>query len=221
MFSILGAVYTMTAELATTPRRRNRIRFTLRGLLITVTVAAIGSAALANPTDLWASVVFSGTLALLMFYLLLAVVRRGAARAVAMGFVLCGGAYLALVLVPGAETNIVPNLVTSRVLTEAETAWHNSTPSVSSISSPSSIPLAPQGNILTGFGGSPTVRLWSMVNGQVFVPGGSNWSTSPFQRIGHCLWTLLLATLGCVAARFLYIGGEEGTSAEQIVVPPR
>ncbi len=168
--------------------QRNRIRFSLRGLFAVVTVAAIGSAALANPTDLWASVVFSGTLGLLVVALLVAVARRSAG---AIGFALCGGVYLGLILAPGAETNIVPNLVTSKVLAGLDTWWH-----------PSEIDaykILPSG----GFIGSidPT------------------WPNHPFQRIGHSLFALLFAIVGSVIARWLY-RGEDGLPDSARVIRP-
>ena len=162
------------------------LHFTLRILFAVVTVAAIGCAALAKPTDLWASVVFSGTLGLLVIALLVAVARRSTG---AVGFALCGCAYLGLILAPGAETNIVPNLVTSKVLVEAESHWHPST----------SIPLRVTYRIRS-YLKSTTNPLMTTTT---IPPATATWQTSPFQRIGHCLFALLFAIVGSVVARWL------------------
>ena len=174
----------------TNPPQPSRLRYSLRGLFAIVTVAAIGSAALANPTDLWASVVFSGTLGLLVVALLVAVARRSAG---AIGFALCGGAYLGLILAPGAATNIVPNLVTSKVLVEIEPRQRTA---VTGTFQPASTPNV-SGNIVWAY----TLAGASQ--------GLQNWQATPFQRIGHSLFALLFAIVGSVVARWLYGGRDE------------
>ncbi len=173
----------------TNPPQRNRLRFTLRGLFAVVTVAAIGCAALANPTDLWASVVLSGTLGLLIIALLVAVARRGAARVGANGFALCGCAYLGLILAPGAGTNIVPNLVTSKVLVEAESKWP---------------PAVSLDKLIAAI--SRRVQPGSLKPIWISTASYTDRQTSPFQRIGHSLFALLFAIVGSVVTRWLWAG---------------
>ena len=72
------------------------LRFSLLTLLAVVLVAAIGSAALANPTDLWRQVIVSGTVGILAVATLAAVAKRSASP-FAWGFAVIGWLYLALV----------------------------------------------------------------------------------------------------------------------------
>ena len=52
------------------------LRFSLLTLLGVVLVAAVGSAALANPTEIWRQVIVTGTVGILLIAILRAVSKR-------------------------------------------------------------------------------------------------------------------------------------------------
>jgi hypothetical protein len=175
------------------------LRFSLRWLIALVTVAGVVSAALANPTQWWASGVFSGTLVLLCVALLVAVARRGEARAAALGFAICGAFYLGLILAPGAETNIEPFLLTSKALHEAEARWY---PDVRMSVNP---PGVLRQRIRFNINGTNSYSLISPGQTAAFSPPG--WQISSFQRVGHCLWALLFAASGSFVSRWSFVRG--------------
>jgi len=149
-------------------------RFSLKTILAVVTLAAVGCAALANPTGLWASVVFSGTL-LVFFCATVAAFSRRAA----IPFAVFGWGYLALILLPAeADKTIVPHLITSKGLVELESWWYSPPQPTRDLA------IAPGGPVLAFFI-EPT------------------WNSSPFQRIGHCLFALIFAALAAMVAGWL------------------
>jgi hypothetical protein len=149
-------------------------RFSLKTVLGVVTLAAVGCAALANPTELWASVVFSATL-LVFFCATVAAFSRRAA----IPFAVFGWGYLALILWPGSETNILPNLVTSKLLVYVEELHHI------------------EDAVMISAGDNP-FAYWS--TGPEFR---TDWEGSPFIRIGHSLFALSFATVGGMVAGWL------------------
>jgi hypothetical protein len=80
-----------------------------------VVVLAVGLGGLVNPTRLWANVIFSLALAMIVGALVLAVAGRGWLARVAAGFAISGGVYLVLSLGPWFEGNLGPHLVTTWV----------------------------------------------------------------------------------------------------------
>ena len=72
------------------------LRFSLLTLLCVVSIAALGSAALANPNEIWRLVVFNVTLVTLLAAALTAVVKR---RPFAVGFAVVGWIYFALAFI--------------------------------------------------------------------------------------------------------------------------
>ncbi len=72
------------------------LRFSLLTLLGVVLVAAVGSAALANPTDTWRQVAFTITVVVLLFFTLLAAVTRSRRRPFALGCGIVGWSYFVL-----------------------------------------------------------------------------------------------------------------------------
>jgi hypothetical protein len=71
--------------------------------MVVVALAAVGFTALRSPSDLWAVVLFSATLAVLSASTLMAVLRRGADLARWVGFALFGWIYLVFSLVLTVE----------------------------------------------------------------------------------------------------------------------
>ena len=73
-------------------------QFSIRGLLIGVTIVAVGIAALLNANDWWEAAVFGGTIFCLAIAVLLAVYRQGQQRAFWLGFSVLGWLYLAVLI---------------------------------------------------------------------------------------------------------------------------
>jgi hypothetical protein len=85
----------------------SRIRFNIASLLIAVLFVAVGFAALRESTDLWDGGLFTLTLVVLFYSILLAIHRSDARRAFWIGFALFGGGYLVPSLIPSIETRLV------------------------------------------------------------------------------------------------------------------
>ncbi len=101
-----------------------RFRFHIGTLLLIVLFLGIGLAALRESTDLWDSGLFTATLAILLFSMLLSVHRKESRRAFWIGFALFGWIYLGLVLMPSIE----PRLITTKTLAFLNTKVSRSAP---------------------------------------------------------------------------------------------
>jgi hypothetical protein len=157
-------------------------RFSIAGLMGVVLVAAIGLAALRNPTELWDGVMFLLTCGVLMLSVVGVVCRGGAERAWWLGFALFGWGYLTLAF--SCPHELLPRLLSTVLLQHVTPRMDE--PGMMRGGGFRSVPLLLQfGAIGGGFGGGPNVGL------------------SPW-RIGHCLWTLMAAVLGGTLARLLF-----------------
>lgn len=74
-------------------------QFSIRSLLVAVTIAAVGIAALLNANHWWEAATWLVALGLLAVGILLCIYRREEQRAYWLGFVIFGGLYLGLVLI--------------------------------------------------------------------------------------------------------------------------
>lgn len=101
------------------------LRFSLLGLIGFTTFAGVASAALAQASFFWTSVVVSSTAALLAWQMLRAILCAGEHRAAAVGWLVFAIGYLVLVQSPWLSNHVGPNLLTSRGLVEAQVEWHN------------------------------------------------------------------------------------------------
>ena len=93
-----------------------RPRVSIRRLLGVVAFFAVSFAALANPTDLWASCVFSLALATFGMACLGAAFARGPSRAGFTGMATFGWGYLMLAFGPWFCAEVRPHLVTTWVI---------------------------------------------------------------------------------------------------------
>ena len=84
-----------------------RIRFTIASLLVVVLFVAVGFAALRESSDLWASGIFTVTLAALLTSILLAVHRIESRRAFWIGFALFGWTDVGLSLAPSIDSRLI------------------------------------------------------------------------------------------------------------------
>jgi hypothetical protein len=90
----------------------HHFRCTIAGALGAILFVAVGFAALREADELWDSWLFSLTLGLLLFAVLLAAHRTGGRRAFWIGFALFGWGYLSFSLIPSTE----PRLITTKAL---------------------------------------------------------------------------------------------------------
>jgi hypothetical protein len=155
----------------------SRLRFTLAQLMAAVIFIGLGFAALRSASPLWASAVFTVTLAVLSAAVLGAMARRGRARMTWAGFALFGWIYLGTTFGPWASVNgvMAPPYVTRWVLDY----WDAKRGPVGQMD------LWP-GEVL--FSPFPPAAL---------TPPGS----VQFRRVGHCLAAILFGLVGAVLGR--------------------
>src|SRR5579864_6904862 len=99
-------------------------RFSIASLLGAVFFVAIAIAGLRAASDLWDSILFTTTLALLLISTLLAVHRQDRRRAFWVGFALFGSAYLVASLVTPVESR----LLTTKALASLAALRQNAPP---------------------------------------------------------------------------------------------
>ena len=202
-------------------------QFSVRGLLVAVTVTAIGIAALLNASGWLESLAWGAALLALSCALLLVVYRREEQRAFWLGFVAFGGVYLLVVLYSfTADWKNDPltanplhynSLATTKVMA---LAYESAVPAsrrqefVATAGQIQGFPL----NVNTSYtpdGGSTVQGLAALVpdGGTVTWSAGSvTTSTSnpgyiplgKFISIGHTLWLLFIAAVGGKICEIIY-----------------
>ncbi|HEV3162541.1 MAG TPA: hypothetical protein VGZ22_00770 [Isosphaeraceae bacterium] len=167
-----------------------RFRFSIANLLILVLSACAVAGALREPSDLWRSGLFSLTVALLLFSVLLALHHREQTRAFWLGFALCAGVYHVASLVRIVESR----LVTTRALPlrYAHRPW------------------AARPNLLRGEQ-LVDVTLAYDSSGQVLMrwPSAPNDEPESFRQIGHFLLTLLWPSWAATSPACSPTGGND------------
>jgi hypothetical protein len=202
-----------------------RFRFRLGSLAILVLLLGVGFAALRESDEIWDSILFSLTLLVLAFSVLLAIHRTEKRRAFWLGFALFGAAYMAVCLIP----SIGSRLWTTKALVYLDSkmqrpvglgvvlADYDNDGDLDLYIANNSQPNAPYFN--NGNGAFQDVTAVSGLNLPGNHPTTGAWFpniwTAPFLRrptatsenfvrIGHSLMALLLAWLGGQASRSLY-----------------
>ncbi len=164
------------------------LRFSLASLLAVVFFVAVGSAALANATDLWRQITVTLTVVCLLLATLAAVFSRGQTRLFAGGFALTGWLYMTLAFV--TAFGLRDDLLTDSVIQWLSEVIHGDDAAVSS------------GQAVADFDNDGDLDL-------VFVGLGNGTfaqqtsSLSNLQAIGHALWAIIVGWLGGVVALWL------------------
>ena len=165
------------------------LRFSVASLLLFVFFAAVGSAALANPTDLWRQITVTLTVATLLFAALAAAYSRGASRTFAGGLALAGWLYFILAFVGafGLRDNL---------LTDTAVEW---------------IAVTIHGD-QAGIGSGPSSSWLDLANDEFeqfvwFTQGNGRFAMrqpgTPIANlivIGHALWAIVVGCLGGMVA---------------------
>jgi len=179
-------------------------------LLLVVLVAAIGSAALANPTNAWKAATITLTVAVLVVATLVAIAGRSSS---ARGFAVAGWLYFVLVF--GTNFGLQDDLLTDWCVDRLYRLVH------------ADAGTAPQGMMSYGDEGGYGGHMGSMggYDGGMYGYGGAMGgmmgsgypgsalprqpNTPNFTAIGHSLWTVFLALIGGLAAGWLQQGREK------------
>jgi hypothetical protein len=152
-----------------------RLRYNIAGALGAILFVAVGFAALREADELWGTWLFSLTLGLLLFAVLLVAHRTGDRREFWIGFALFGWGYLSFSLIPSIEARLI--------VTKALSYLHQS---------------RIFGIRAHGLGELSPFRFSPFYAPRVRAAPDEN-----FIHIGHTLFTLLAAWLGGVLSRRL------------------
>jgi hypothetical protein len=178
------------------------MRVPIASLMLFVLPIGVGLAALRDPSELWASGLFTLTLLALLVSVLGTVARRGGSRMAFLGFALFGGSYLVLTFGPWAWVNPdglrPPPLVTRLLLDQIQEAnpglashWEVKRDEVNWNGRMSQLSFGPADATIRP---SPT-------------GGGLNLhlviDVSPYKQIAHSVLALLAGTLGAIAGRIV------------------
>ncbi len=161
------------------------MQYSVLSMLVALSVAALLCAALIDPCDLWADGITSLTMGLLLYFCLLAI-GRPSVRPFCFGFLTAGCMYFLLVLGQSFDVN-QEDLLTDRAIHWLSAVLHKDLRDTDSLMdailmSRSSLgPGRPSNDQIIAF--TKYVAL---------------------QRIGHCGWTLVLATIGGLTTRWLH-----------------
>jgi hypothetical protein len=204
-------------------------RISIAGLMAVVLVCGVAVAALREASDTWAGVLVFVTLGLLAFALLAIRQRREATRAFWEGFALFGWGYVTLAFGPWFADQVGSKLPTTQLLgylhgklnpapaqlqavfmPYINNVWGSATPPVAVNSGqpqvavqPSQVPVfAEVDTALQPVPQVPAAPQFAWNINYVFAAGPGN--LEHFQRVGQCLFALLVALAGGMVSRRLH-----------------
>jgi hypothetical protein len=202
-------------------------QFSIRTLLVAVTIAAIGIAALLNANVWWEAATWLVALGLLAIGILLCVYRRDQQRAYWLGFVIFGGLYLGLILFTALidrhyelATSQVMQLAYQKVIPAERQSEYTQPPGTTLQTAVTTaytyqVLATPQTGTVTYSPPPPTMPAPAPVaysappNAWPYSP--ANWVTNPsfispfkFISIGHSLWLLVAAAIGGKICQWIY-----------------
>lgn len=163
------------------------LRFSLASLLAVISFVALGSAALANATDLWRQITVTLTVICLLLATLAAVFSQGQTRLFAGGFALTGWLYLMLAFV--SAFGLRDDLLTDSVIQWLGDAIHGEDG------------VASLGQTVADFNDDGMLDLYVSLGNGTFSQMAP--SLSNITAIGHALWAIVAGWLGGVVALWL------------------
>jgi hypothetical protein len=174
-------------------------QFSIRSLLVAVTIASVGIAALLNANGWWEATVWLAALFTLSAAVLLVVYRRDQTRAFWLGFVVFGGMYLALLLFPFSNNVFQYNsLVTTKLLALVYESVLPESRRQDSTAAPVQVAESDYAtNTSYPVGPIPGLPPPTIPNPN-FIPPGN------FINIGQALWLLLIAAAGGKVCQLIY-----------------
>lgn len=206
-----------------------RLRFSIGNLLGLVLFLGCGFAALRAASDVADGAAFAATLGLMLIATLLAIHRTEAIRAYWLGFVLFGGTYLGVSLIPPLETRL-PSTAGLRYLDSKVPGRQqvinyivNVTGSPTGTANLTQLTMTTvNGTGLTVPGANLNIQpqmayIWQGAGALRWL-GSATGSTENFVRIGHCLSAVILAYLGGLYSRYLF---QKGLSRREETQPAR
>jgi hypothetical protein len=188
-------------------------RLSLRQLLLYIAVLAVACCALQFANEWWKLGLFGFTTIFFMVAAVEAILSRGVRQSFAIGFVICGGIYVALVALVGRGEEYLyrpgqlpttqllghlHSLISGTVYVSGETGERIA---------PSQLTEEQAKLTMQGPVGAYQQPVWTQVY---------RLETGTFFFIGQCLWTLLVACLGGLYGRYVYlgrVGGEKSNGA--------
>ena len=180
------------------------LKYSLGSLLIAMAVAALGCATVANWSPLWAEIMTTATVAILLVAVLIALVGRGSARTFAIGFAAVGVAYFLLAFCAPAELRD-ERLATRRAVDRLFQLTQKANADARTTSEFQLVEVVLDGSTDVKMPGGDSSYMFGVGTGPATVTGRVVFSSPPreFQDIGHCLWTLILALMGGVLAQVI------------------
>lgn len=196
-------------------------RFTIAGLMAVILVCGVAVAALRDASDTWAGLLLMLTLFLLGSAAFGIRYRRDGKQAFWFGFALFGWGYLVLSQAPWFADQVGPRLPTTQLLNYAHARVNPESPQSAAnlLSRSLAVDLGIGMVVQPNPNATPTVSLGGVPaqpNQTSFIPAvtpqkplelslqlvaiGSN--LEQFTRIGHCLFALMAALIGGLAARW-------------------
>jgi hypothetical protein len=178
----------------------HRFRFSIGGLMVLIVVMGVGFAALHFPTPLWGNVWFSFPLAALTLAIPAAIYSQGERRAFWVGFATCGWVYFVVSMAPWFQAETGCQLVTTTILDLLGPYFVREDYLLRTYIRQFNPPSAPI---------SPTP--WQVWNFPDFSGGTKSWrygwhtvqSPPTYFRVGHGVFSLVIAFLGGEAVRYL------------------
>jgi hypothetical protein len=181
-----------------------RLRVPIAAVMLSILLIAVGLAALRDPSELWASALFTATILALLVSILGTVARRGAARMAFLGFALFGTSYLVLAFGPWPWTNpdgLRPPPLVTRVLLDQlresevgpasdwkdirfEAQWYGTFQHLATCPADLTFVPPPAGSVQT-----PSLSLL--------------FDISPYKQIAHSVMALVAGVLGAIAGRII------------------
>jgi hypothetical protein len=182
-----------------------RFRLPIAGLMLFPLPFAVGLAALREPSESWASALFSLAVLALLVSVLGTAARRGASRMAFLGFTLFGTSYLILAFGPWASVNPdglrPPSLITRILLDRIRESQVGLAANWQVVSI--ELPMRSEGQQLAFSPASLTNDLASggLYVNHLYVP----YDVSRYKQIAHSMLILVAGTLGAIVGRIVAI----------------